>query len=192
MLALAIGWSAGLVWFANTIPEASDDQGSATDAIVVLTGGSQRVQRGLQLLAADKGKKLFISGVYRGTDVTALLRAARQSPEALQCCIVLGHAADNTEGNAIESAVWMQQEGYHSLRLVTANYHMRRALLEFSRAMPGVRIVPLPVAPEGVKRERWWAWPGTLDLIVSEYDKYLAALIRPWSFGLLDREEPPA
>jgi uncharacterized SAM-binding protein YcdF (DUF218 family) len=187
--ALFIAYAGGLVWFASNIPEAVEDEGTATDAIVVLTGGSQRVQTGLQLLTAGKGKKLFVSGVYHGTDVTALLHVQRQSPESVQCCIVLGHSADNTYGNAQESAAWMRQEGYRSLRLVTANYHMRRALLEFTRAMPEAQIIPRPVFPEGV-RERWWAWPGTLDLIIGEYDKYLWALIRPWFFGKPEAEQP--
>ena len=188
----AAAWIGGLVWFADTIPDTVDDPATATDAIVVLTGGSQRVQSGLQLLAAGKAKKLFVSGVYHSTDVMALLRAARQSPDSVQCCIVLGHAADNTLGNALETAAWMRREDFRSLRLVTAAYHMRRGLLEFSRAMPEVRIIPHPVFSENVKRERWWAWPGTLWLIVGEYDKYLAALARPWVSGdLLDTEPAP-
>lgn len=187
-VALLVAYGGGLVWFADSIVETVGDPDTPTDAIVVLTGGSQRVQTGLQLLTAGKAKKLFVSGVYHGTDVTALLHVQRQSPDALQCCIALGHAADNTYGNALETAAWMRQEGYGSLRLVTANYHMRRALLEFTRAMPEARIIPHPVFPEGV-RERWWAWPGTLDLIIGEYDKYLWALVRPWfSSGKLDEQ----
>jgi uncharacterized SAM-binding protein YcdF (DUF218 family) len=182
----------GLVWFANAIPDAVEDPDAATDAIVVLTGGSQRVQSGLQLLAAGKAKKLFVSGVYHGTDVAALLRTARQSPDAVQCCVVLGHDADNTYGNAQETAAWMRQENFRSLRLVTASYHMRRARLEFARAMPTVRVVAHPVFPEAVRQDRWWAWPGTLDLIVGEYDKYLWALARPWFGSARPEAEPPA
>jgi uncharacterized SAM-binding protein YcdF (DUF218 family) len=190
---LFIAYAGGLVWFAESIAEVVEDTATTTDDIVVLTGGSQRVQSGLQLLTAGKAKKLFVSGVYHGTDVTALLRTQRQSPDAVQCCIVLGHTADNTYGNALETAAWMRQEGYRSLRLVTASYHMRRALLEFGRAMPDVRIIPHPVFPDAVRQERWWAWPGTLDLIIGEYDKYLWALIRPW-FGSSksDAAEQPA
>ena len=188
--ALFVAYLGGLVWFADSMADAVDDASTTTDAIVVLTGGSQRVQTGLQLLTAGKAKKLFVSGVYHGTDVAALLHVQRQSPDAVQCCIVLGHTADNTYGNAQETAAWMRQEGYRSLRLVTANYHMRRALLEFSRAMPEARIIPHPVFPDTV-RERWWAWPGTLDLIIGEYDKYLWALVRPWlPSGKPDTEQP--
>jgi uncharacterized SAM-binding protein YcdF (DUF218 family) len=188
--ALFVAYLGGLVWFADSMVDTVDDSGTTTDAIVVLTGGSQRVQTGLQLLTAGKAKKLFVSGVYHGTDVAALLHVQRQSPDAVQCCIALGHTADNTYGNAQETATWMRQEGYRSLRLVTANYHMRRALLEFSRAMPEARIIPHPVFPDTV-RERWWAWPGTLDLIIGEYDKYLWALVRPWfPSGKPDAEQP--
>lgn len=182
-------YAGGLVWFAESMVETVEDPSTTTDAIVVLTGGSQRVQTGLQLLTAGKAKKLFVSGVYHGTDVTALLHVERQSPDSVQCCIALGHAADNTYGNALETAAWMRQEGYRSLRLVTANYHMRRALLEFARVMPEARIVPHPVFPETV-RERWWAWPGTLDLIIGEYDKYLWALVRPWFSSGRPDEQP--
>jgi uncharacterized SAM-binding protein YcdF (DUF218 family) len=188
---LFMAYAGGLVWFAESIADVVEDTATTTDAIVVLTGGSQRVQSGLQLLTAGKAKKLFVSGVYHSTDVTALLHAQRQSPDSVQCCIVLGHSADNTYGNAQETAAWMRQEGYRSLRLVTASYHMRRALLEFERAMPEARIIPHPVFPDAVRRERWWAWPGTLDLIIGEYDKYLWAVVRPWlSSSKPDAEQP--
>ena len=182
---LAALWVSGLFWFTSQIPDRVADPASETDAIVVLTGGSLRVQSGLALLAAGKAKKLFVSGVYRSTDVAALLHTSRQAPERLACCIVLGHAADNTLGNALETAAWMRREGFHSLRLVTGSYHIPRSLLEFSRAMPDVTIIANPVFPENVKQDRWWAWPGTASLIIGEYDKYLMALARPMILGNL-------
>ncbi|HMK68597.1 MAG TPA: YdcF family protein [Stellaceae bacterium] len=185
---LAVLWLGGLVWFAESIPEAQGDPDEITDAIVVLTGGSQRLQAGLRLLAAGKAKKLFISGVHPGVEVASLLRSVGQAPETVPCCVVLGHSADNTLGNALETDAWMRQEHFHSIRLVTSNYHMRRALLEFSRAMPEARVVPNPVFPEAVKQERWWVSRGTLELILGEYDKYLWALVRP---GFLAAEAEP-
>ncbi|MBL8698981.1 MAG: YdcF family protein [Alphaproteobacteria bacterium] len=171
---------AGLVWFAESIPRAIGDDGSTTDAIVVLTGGVARVRTGLELLSQGRARKLFVSGVYRGVDVQELLRAQKQAPEALECCIVLGYSAETTEGNAAETKLWIEKEHYRSLRLVTASYHMPRSLLEFRRALPELRIVPHPVAPEAFRREAWWAWPGTLQLVVSEYHKMIAALLRPY------------
>ena len=172
-------WLFGLWRFAAALPTEVKDPTRETDAIVVLTGGSLRVESGLALLASGKARKLFVSGVYRGVDVTELLRVSRQSPDSVACCVVLGHAADNTLGNARETAEWMSAEGFHSLRLVTAGYHMPRSVLEFTRAMPGVEIVPNPVFPEFLREHPWWSSRTAASLIVSEYNKYLFALIRP-------------
>jgi uncharacterized SAM-binding protein YcdF (DUF218 family) len=177
---LAAAWVAGFLWFAATVPVAVGDEAAVTDAIVVLTGGSDRLATGLALLEAGRGRKLFISGVHKGVDVAELLRLARQSRPDLACCIVLGYSADDTLGNAIETAAWMAGEHYASLRLVTAAYHMRRSLLEFHRLMPEAAIVPHPVFPDAFKKDDWWRWPGTAHLLATEYTKYLAAMARQW------------
>jgi uncharacterized SAM-binding protein YcdF (DUF218 family) len=176
VLAVLALWLGGFFWFARQIPHVVADLDSDTDAIVVLTGGSLRVQSGLTLLASGKAKKLFISGVYHGTDVAALLRVSHQSPQHVACCVVLGHEADNTLGNALETAQWMHQEGFRSLRLVTSSYHMPRSLLEFSRAMPDTRIIANPVFPDRDRGDRWWTSPRALAVVLVEYHKYLLAL----------------
>ena len=178
----AIAWLIGLLWFATGLPDSVAEPERVTDAIVVLTGGSGRVHQGLRLLAEKRAKKLFISGVYRGVDVQELLRVSQQSPGDLQCCVALGYEADSTRGNARETAGWMREQGLHSLRLVTAAYHMPRSLLEFRRVLPNADIVPHPVFPEPAKQRDWWSWPGSASLIVSEYSKYLVARAR----GLFD------
>ncbi|HEY5208719.1 MAG TPA: YdcF family protein [Stellaceae bacterium] len=180
---VAIAWLGGLAWFISQVPTAIPSQDGITDAIVVLTGGSQRVENGLTLLAEGKARKLFVSGVYRGTDVKALLGTSHQQPRWLACCIELGYEADNTHGNAAETAAWMRAEHFHSLRLVTASYHMPRSLLEFSRAMPDIRILPNPVFPPGARRA-WWRSPHAMTLIVAEYLKYLFALTGLQSLAL--------
>lgn len=177
-LILFLAWLGGLIAFAADIPRTVKDSTTHTEAIVVLTGGSERLDAGLSLLHQGLGDKLFVSGVYRGIDVTELLRLARQKPDQVECCIVLGHAADNTLGNAAETAQWMKQEGFHSLRLVTGNYHMRRSLSEFRHAMPDAVIIAHPVFPDAVKRDRWWLWPGTAHLIIGEYTKFLLGELR--------------
>jgi uncharacterized SAM-binding protein YcdF (DUF218 family) len=171
-------WLAGLVWFVQQVPGAVADGDSPTDAIVVLTGGSLRVESGLRLLAAGKARKLFVSGVYHGVDVGDLLHSSRQTPERVQCCVVLGHEAETTHGNALETAAFMREQDFHSLRLVTASYHMPRSLLEFQAAMPGIAIIPHPVFPELVRDGRWWTRPASLGLIVGEYAKYVVARAR--------------
>ena len=170
-------WGGGLVWFAT--PPPAEDTTATSDAIVVLTGGRLRLQSGIELLREGKGSKLFVSGVNQLVDLDELLRVSGNAPNWAACCITLGHDADNTLGNARETAEWVRQHGFRSLRLVTAWYHMPRSLLEFDRAMPDVAIIAHPVFPEDVKLDRWWRWRGTTALLVSEYGKYLGALGRP-------------
>ena len=181
LLALAglVLWLGGLALFVASSLSIRGDPSIATDAIVVLTGGRLRLETGLQLLAAGRAKKLFVSGVNQRVDRAELLRPLGPIGQHAVCCIVLGHEADNTFGNARETANWMHEEGYRSLRLVTSWYHMRRGLLEFGRAMPQVAIIADPVFAYHVDSERWWSWHGPLVLIITEYDKYLASWIRP-------------
>ena len=174
---ICVPWLAGLLWFAT--PPENEALKEQTDAIVVLTGGSLRLQSGLELLREGKGRALFVSGVGHQVDLDELLHISGIAPDGALCCVVLGHDADNTFENARETAKWMRGQGFRSLRLVTAWYHMPRSRLEFHRAMPEIDIVTHPVFPGQVKQEHWWAWRGTTALLVAEYMKYLAALFRP-------------
>jgi uncharacterized SAM-binding protein YcdF (DUF218 family) len=194
LLALGGGLCAGLLGtlvlgflvFVAELPERVAEPDRRTEAIVVLTGGSGRVAQGLQLLQRGKADRLFVSGVYRGVDVAELLRVSRAAPQSLACCVTLGHEAESTRGNAVETARWVRAQGVTSLRLVTAAYHMPRSLLEFRRRLPEVEIVPHPVFPEHVKQDRWWRWPGSTSLLIGEYAKYLVARARALLAG------PPA
>ena len=179
VLATVALWLGGLALFVASSLSIRVDPSIPTDAIVVLTGGRLRLETGLELFAAGSAKKLFISGVNQRVDRDELLRALGPAAERAACCIVLGHEADNTFGNARETANWMREQGYTSLRLVTSWYHMRRGLLEFGRAMPEVAIAAQPVFAHHLDPERWWNWRGAPFLIIVEYDKYLAAWVRP-------------
>ncbi|WNK00683.1 YdcF family protein [Thalassospiraceae bacterium LMO-JJ14] len=189
-LLMLASWGAGLFVFAERIPLPGPEQTERTDAIVVLTGGSGRLRAGLDLLLEGRAERMFISGVYRGVDVTQLLALLKQQPDQVENRISIGNAVDTIE-NALETRIWMRTQGYTSLRLVTAAYHMPRALLEFQEAMPAARIVPHPVFPQHVKQEYWWAWPGTMALTVTEYNKYLVASFRH-GVKLLDLGGSPA
>jgi uncharacterized SAM-binding protein YcdF (DUF218 family) len=176
-------WGAGLFAFAAAIPSVVEDTTTRTEAIVVLTGGSRRLATGLELLSRGMGRKLFVSGVYRGLDVAKLLELSKATPDEFECCVSIGHSAEDTAGNAKETAAWLNGMGLRSLRLVTSGYHMPRALLEFRHVLGDAELIPHAVFSDHVKRERWWAWPGTSSLIVSEYNKYLLA----WTRHLGDR-----
>jgi len=176
IFALAILWSAGLAGYAAALPRHIADRSSHTDAIIVPTGGYGRLLAGLELLRAGRAERLFISGVYDGVKLSNFIGQSVADVDI--CCVDIGHGADDTFENASESAVWMAGRGYRSLRLVTGNYHMPRAILEFRRAMPDVKLVANPTFPQHVKVDEWWRYRGTAGLIASEYAKYLLALIR--------------
>jgi uncharacterized SAM-binding protein YcdF (DUF218 family) len=172
----------GLIWFAT--PPAVEARAASTDAIVVLTGGSQRLRSGIELLRKGKGRKLFVSGVNQQVELDDLLRISGNASDWASCCVELGREADNTAGNAVETAHWVRRQGFRSLRLVTAWYHMPRSLLEFHRGMPEIDIVAHPVFPDQAKQEHWWTRRGTAGLVVGEYFKYSAALVLPLAKGL--------
>lgn len=184
LILLAGLWGAGLFRFADAIPVAVSEPERQTDAIVVLTGGSGRLDEGLALLDRGLAEKLFISGVYKGVDMKNLLEAYRDNPDELNCCVAIGHAED-TISNASETAQWVRENNIQSLRLVTSAYHMPRSVQEFEYALPGVGLVQHPVFPAHVKQENWWAWPGTTGLIVGEYNKFMMAWVRHRVIGLL-------
>ena len=181
VLALIVVAAAGLAWFSQQIPRRVEENVPfiVTDAIVVLTGGAGRLSTGLDLLKKGQAARLFVSGVHRGVEVAELLRVSRQDPDALECCIEVGHDATDTAGNARETARWMAAEGLSSLLLVTANFHMPRSLAEFRRVMPHVTLVPYPVFADTVQIETWWFSRRSLGLIASEFAKYLIGMARP-------------
>ena len=168
VVALALLWSGGLAWFADTAGEETQQPDLATQAIVVPTGGSGRLEEGLRLLESGLAQALFVTGVAEGVE----------SAELWACCVELGYEAEDTAANAQEAAAWMADRAFTSLRLVTSGYHMPRAMMEFRSAMPSATLVAHPVFPEHVKVEHWWRYRGTAALIASEFTKYLWALAR--------------
>ena len=166
------------------MPSQVEDPESPSDGIVVLTGGTVRLAAGFALLDAGKAKQLFISGVHRGTSREHIKRLMAEAPARFECCVELGKVAENTAGNATETAAWVARGAIRTLRLVTAGYHMPRSLLEFRQVMPEVRLIAHPVFPKHVKLETWWRWPGTALLLATEFSKYLFSLVKARLGGL--------
>ena len=183
---LALLWSGGLAWFADSAGEGSERPALATDAIVVPTGGSGRLEEGLRLLESGLGQALFVTGVGEGVEYAGLRE--HHNPVLWTCCVELGYEAEDTAANAREAAAWMAGRSFTSLRLVTSGYHMPRAMMEFRSAMPNATLVAHPVFLEHVKVEHWWRYRGTAGLIASEFTKYLWALARrALGFGMRRR-----
>lgn len=173
-------WLGGLHAFTRDIDSAAANGPLPTvDAIVVLTGGSNRLQTGFDMLSQNLGKKLFISGVYQGVEVRELLALIKPTDTTdTDPRVVLGFEASNTVGNAFETAAWLRGEGYRRFYLVTANYHLKRAALEFKILAPDLEALPLPVTPEGLDMHNWWRNEQHRSLIIREYMKYLFTLFR--------------
>lgn len=176
LLVGAAAFAGGFAAFVVTLPQPEqgvpDGQG-----IVVLTGGDDRIEVALGLLAQGHGERLLISGVNRATGRVAL-KNQHHGDAAFDCCVDIGWEAQNTPGNAVEAARWARANGYTQLIVVTASYHMPRALLELGAQMPGVTLVPYPVVPTALTRSDAWRNPETLSLLAGEYSKYVAAHAR--------------
>ncbi|HST35221.1 MAG TPA: YdcF family protein [Allosphingosinicella sp.] len=158
LLLYALGYAA----FAVLLPRPAGDE--RTDAIVVLTGGTGRLERGFALMKAGRASRMLISGVPSTARPEDYLERHEVDPAMFECCIVLGKDSFDTRSNADEVARWVGRRGYRSIRLVTNDYHMPRALYQVRKQVgEGVDVLPDAVpAPE-----------RAFEQIFIEYNKFL-------------------
>ena len=175
LLALAVP-VAGFLWFLRAAATPPAGPLPRAEGIAVLTGGADRVETGLRLLLADATARLIVSGANRDATLQDLVRVAGLPPDVADAVagrVTLGHDAATTRGNAAEIAAWARREGIGSVRVVTAGYHMPRALLELRRALPSeTALLPHPVTPAPMRGR-----PGLREwrLLAGEYLKLLGA-----------------
>ncbi|MBN8543741.1 MAG: YdcF family protein [Alphaproteobacteria bacterium] len=175
--ALLLAWFIALLLFVQRIPAHGTTDDTSTDAIVALTGGVLRLERGFQLLGRDKAPILFISGVGKTTTRDELLReygttAIKDKIQKNAAELLLDYAADSTYTNAHEAARMIRSRGLTTIRLVTSNYHMPRSVMEFERAIPEVFVIPDAVMPPKFQTKRWWADSYSRTLVLREFHKY--------------------
>jgi uncharacterized SAM-binding protein YcdF (DUF218 family) len=169
------GLLAGFFWFQGhvaALPEAPEER---TDGIVVLTGGGERVETALRLLAQDRARLLLVTGAHRDARFAEIAEAAGFDPAPLAARVTVGRAAATTRGNAAEAAAWVRAEALGSIRVVTAGYHMPRALLELRRALPDVRLLAHPVLPARLAASGALPFARRWSLLAGEYAKWLLA-----------------
>jgi len=171
----AIAYALGFVLFVSNLPTAPESLPKA-DGIVALTGGGERLDAAVALLENGVGKRLLISGVSQETSKETLGKMSDGGPR-FACCADIGYAAEDTHGNAAETANWVHQNHFGSLVIVTGRYHMPRAMQEFSSVLPDVTLIAFPVNQSGVDLGGWWRHPRTIQLLHREYVKYLASLV---------------
>ena len=181
----ALALAGGFFWYIERVPVGEVELTQPADGIVVLTGGASRIADAIELLAAGRGQRLLISGVNPTTRAVELQKQNPQYARMFTCCIDLDRSAVNTIGNAVETKRWVRSRNFHSLVVVTSSYHMPRAMAELENQLPGVALIPFPVVTDKLRAEPWWTNPASARLLVIEYLKYLAAVVRM-------RFEPPA
>jgi len=169
LAALVVLWALGFLWFAVTLPQPEGPQ--KTDAVVVPTGSGGRIPRGLAMLNAGEAGKMLVTGVDDEVRPAEFAAEYDVPDRLMECCVTLGFTALDTRGNARETADWVAQEKVHSIRLVTADWHMRRAALELHSTLPG----DVTVVRDAVRSE-----PSLWTLFL-EYHKLLASwLAQAW------------
>lgn len=173
-----VGAGVGFVAFLSQLRGAEIRPARNADGIVVLTGGSSRVSDAMELLAGGYGKRLLISGVHPTNAASDISRSLPDNQSLLGCCVDLDRSAVNTRSNAAETRRWARDRGFKSLIVVTSNYHMPRAIVELSHAMPDITLIPFAVVGEKWRDEPWWTSGATLRLLLSEYVKYVAVEVR--------------
>jgi uncharacterized SAM-binding protein YcdF (DUF218 family) len=179
LLAIAFVASAiGFVGFLSKLRASETKPSRKADGIVVLTGGSSRVSDAMELLADGYGKRLLISGVHPTNAASDISRSLPDNQSLLRCCVDLDRSAVNTRSNAAEARRWVRERGFKSLIVVTSNYHMPRAIVELSHAMPDIVLIPYVVVGDKWRDEPWWTNGATMRLLLSEYAKYIAAEVR--------------
>jgi uncharacterized SAM-binding protein YcdF (DUF218 family) len=158
---ILLAWLLGFLWFAVFLPQPASEK-VATDGIVVLTGSAGRIERGLALLRAKMGEELLVSGVDRDVRPSEFAKAYNV-PKDLMKRVTLGREAVDTRSNAVETSDWLDRRHYGSVRLITADWHMRRARYELVLQLHE----PVAIVTDAVVSK------PTLLVLLREYNKYL-------------------
>jgi uncharacterized SAM-binding protein YcdF (DUF218 family) len=167
---LAILYALGFALFGVTLGKPAPESAGKADGIVVITGGPGRIEHGVEMLRQGKGKRMLIAGADPAVTKVDLVRRLGGKRQLVQCCVDLGSESVDTRSNAEETRRWLERRKFKSVRLVTSDWHMRRARYEFRRVLGG----DFEVVPDAVRTE-----PGFMTLF-AEYNKYLLRRIAVW------------
>jgi len=159
---MTMAWALGFLWFAVALPQPAGAE--TTDAIVVPTGGVGRIARGLDLLREGAADRMLVTGVSVEVKPREFAAEYNAPAQLMECCVTLGFSALDTRGNARETATWVAENDIGSVRLVTSDWHMRRASRELETTLPeGVTVLRDAVRTE-----------PSLWILFLEYHKLIA------------------
>jgi uncharacterized SAM-binding protein YcdF (DUF218 family) len=163
-------YALGFVLFAFTLGRPAHANAPPTDAAVVLTGASGRIEHAVDVLRQGKAKRLLIAGADPLVTKADMMRRIPRSAKVIQCCVDLGSESVDTRTNAEEAQRWLGRHKFRSVRLITSDWHMRRARYEFAKVLgPKFELVT-----DGVRTE-----PSFLTLF-GEYNKYILRRLAVW------------
>lgn len=159
--------------------------------IVILTGGTNRIKDGLKIIedfkkTNKKNYKILVSGTGVGFTKNSLKKklGPNFNPQLIECCIDLDSVSKNTFTNASETFKWARKNDINEYILITSNYHMPRAILEFKNIMPNLKIYTYAITPDKHKIENWLSSYQTFGLVFTEYFKYIVASLRIKLFSI--------
>jgi uncharacterized SAM-binding protein YcdF (DUF218 family) len=167
---LLLLYAIGFIVFSLTLGKPAPPQAAPTDAAVVLTGGPGRIEHAIAVIGAGKAKRLLVAGADPMVTKADMARRLRGSQQLLNCCVDLGSESVDTRSNAEEAQRWLALHHFRSLRLITSDWHMRRARYEFEKVL-GSRY---QLITDGVRSD-----PSFLTLF-GEYNKYLLRRLAVW------------
>jgi uncharacterized SAM-binding protein YcdF (DUF218 family) len=193
ILILLMIWTVGLFAFAARVARSTPAEvPQPADGIVALTGPSAvRIAAAMKLLEDGKAKRLLVSGVNRRASRADIRSVAKAPGRLYDCCVDLGFSANDTIGNARETAAWARHNHFTRLIIVTADYHMPRAVVELKGALPEGQLQPYPVATDELDARHWWTSGWAARRMVVEYCKYLVILAREAVLQLGPKDHGP-
>ena len=168
---LLLIYALGFVLFAFSLGNPAPADAAATDAAVVVTGGPGRIEHAIDVLKAHKARRLLVAGVDPSVTKPDLARRIAGSGKWLGCCVDLGSESVDTRSNAEEAGRWLARHNYRSLRLITSDWHMRRARYEFEKVLGG----KYALVTDAVRTE-----PSFVTLC-GEYNQYLLRRLAVWA-----------
>ena len=159
--------------------------------IVILTGGTNRIKDGLKIIddfdtSKKNNFKILVSGTGKGFSKTSLKKQLGPNfdPYLIECCIELDSISKNTYTNASETFRWSKKNEIKEFILITSNYHMPRAFLEFKNRMPDLKIFTFTITPTKHIINNWLSSYQTFSLVFKEYCKFIIASLRIKIFGI--------
>jgi len=164
-------YALGFVLFAFTLGKPAAPSERPTDAAVVLTGGSGRLEHGIDDLREGKAKRLLVAGADPSVTKRDLAMRVPGNRDLLKCCVDLGSESVDTRSNAEEAARWLAKHNFRSLRLITSDWHMRRARYEFNRVLKN----KYAITSDAVRTE------PSFIVLFGEYNKYLLRRVAVWA-----------